>query len=133
MGWCATYDAERRAFGQRFRSARYGMAMADATELVHKYLPDWTIRRTRGGSSTGSWCYRHRKLITLSRDDGLPVVLHEIAHGLTDHGHGLAFQLRLLELIETEMGDYWMRRLRAQLIKAKSKGHKTHAAARVQG
>lgn len=122
--WCSTYEAERRAFGKHQHD---GLALADARTLVEKYLPEWTVRRTYGGHG-GSWCYQNKRLITLSPDAGKNVVLHEIAHALEpdDRGHGLAYQLRLLELIETEMGAYWMRRLRAQLIKSKSKGHKTH-------
>lgn len=121
------YAAENEVFKKHMRGPTAGISLADATELVDRYAMGWTVRRTRTSFSGGSWCYQEKRLISLARDAGLPLVLHELAHALTpkDRGHGLAFQRAYLDLIAKEMSPYWARRLRAAFIRHGCKGFKT--------
>lgn len=121
------YDAERAVFGRKMSA---GMSLADATQLIHDELgADWSvIRKRRARQHTelrddyGSYCNWSRKTICLGYDAGLPVVLHEIAHGLVKQGHTRDFQVALLSLIDQHMGRYWARRLRVALAIAAPRG-----------
>lgn len=117
------YAAEREVFGDKFRGRDVGMALSDATELIGRYVQGWTVDRTAGGFGVRSTCWRHRKLIRLSTDAGLPIVLHELAHALFEGGHGLEFQRAYLDLVAKEMSPHWERRLRAAFIRHQTKGH----------
>lgn len=108
------YAAELDAFGTTFGSQQHGLPMSDARRLVEKYAPPgWSA--VRGNSrGFGSWCPTDgTTVIRLGKYAGRPVVLHEIAHARTPHdrGHGQAFQLEYLRLVEQVMGRWWAGRL----------------------
>jgi hypothetical protein len=123
----AVYPAEREVFGKHFRGRDVAMGLGEATALIHKYLPDWEVRRTNGREAAGSFCSPGRKLISLARDAGKPIVLHEMAHALDGKrsGHGLNFQLVFIVLVHEEMSKRWATRLRKAFISHETRGHKT--------
>lgn len=126
MSTTSVYPAEDTVFAKKMRGRDVGMSMRDSTELIHRYVPDYTVRRTSGAFAAAGWCNYKKKIISLPRDAGLPYVLHELAHALArEHGHGLAFQNAYIDLVAKEMSPWWARRLRASFIKHKTKGYKS--------
>lgn len=125
-GRTAVYDAEQYVFGDMESE---GIALADARELVERYLPGWTVKRTRRGShDVSSSCDLNERTIRLGRQAGKCVVLHEIAHGLVSPSvashHGISFRLQLLKLVRAEMGSRWESKLRKALVQVGYPEHK---------
>jgi putative metallohydrolase (TIGR04338 family) len=105
------------------------MALADARDLVHTYLPRSMpverIRAARGMEHDGGrYGYPCREFplgrIRLGSHAPKWVVLHELAHALATVGtgeraHGPQFRKAYVHLVDAEMGEWWGRRLREAL------------------
>lgn len=116
----SVYYAEDRVFFGSRHSIPIGMitmreVAARYTDATIEYRP-----RVKGGD-TGAQFHVDRgdgrgARILMGRDAGLYVLLHEIAHAqtfLVDRGHGGAWRVAYVKLVEVEMSKWWARRLRA--------------------
>lgn len=118
------YAAEHEAFGAREASREHGITIEQAREIVARHTTGWMVERGKSRYG-GSHANMRTRRIVLGHTAGLPIVLHETAHALTGHGHGAAFQIAYVRLVEQEMGPYWSRRLRASLRRHKPRGYVT--------
>lgn len=132
MSSTRAYAAERDAWKGKFRGRDVGISLAEAEELIHRYVGStWEVRRTRSNDfGSGSSCYTESRRIMLSADAGLPLVLHELAHALAyldhnRHGHGLPWQRSYVDLVKKEIGEREAARLRNKFIQHHVAGWKT--------
>jgi hypothetical protein len=99
------------------------MALADARDLVAKYVNGCVVERKQGTTARHTHATFHPAdppVISLARGAPKWVVCHEIAHAINegrDRGHGAYFRHDYLVIVELELGPWWARRLRAAFKK----------------
>lgn len=111
-----TYRVERAVWRLSGRH-QLTLPLPATREVIHRFLPDWTVERARD-DYTGR-CYYEEHRITVGWKAPRWIIWHEIAHGLPGGvGHNASFRRNYVDVVAEAYSERWARRLERAFLDA---------------